>query len=56
MPLKIKTLKCSKNGDFLFPKCSIYVTIKYMYTLLLNKYNNLVQPKYCVQKLKIRSS
>ena len=27
-----------------------------MYTLLLNKYNNLLQPKYRLQKLKIRSS
>ena len=27
-----------------------------MYTLLLNKYNNLLQPKYHLQKLKVRSS
>ena len=27
-----------------------------MYTLLLNKYNNLLQPKYRLQKLKVRSS
>ena len=27
-----------------------------MYTLLFNKYNNLLQPKYRLQKLKVRSS
>ena len=26
-----------------------------MYTLLLNKYNNLLQPKYHVQKLKVHA-